>query len=60
MADDLVAVPFLGRIGSTPVLHGKVRQRVAMLLTCGGLGIWSIIDLVMIATGSFTDAQGRR
>ena len=32
---------------------------VAMLLTLGGCGIWSLIDLVRIATGSFLDAEGR-
>jgi hypothetical protein len=30
-----------------------------MLFTLGGLGIWSLIDLIMIAVGSFTDAEGR-
>ena len=30
-----------------------------MLLTLGGLGIWWIIDLIMIAIGSFKDIQGR-
>ena len=30
-----------------------------MLLTLGGLGIWWIIDLIMIAIGSFTDIEGR-
>ena len=39
---------FLGGLGYTVLRES--RQRVAMLLTCGGLGIWSIIDLVMIAT----------
>jgi hypothetical protein len=29
-----------------------------MLLTLGGLGIWSLIDFVMIAIGSFKDANG--
>ena len=39
--DDLVAVPFLGRIGSTPVLHGKVRQR------CGHVvNLWWIGNMV--------------
>jgi hypothetical protein len=31
-----------------------------MLLTAGGLGIWVIVDLIMIVMGKFTDAEGNR
>lgn len=31
-----------------------------MVLTIGGLGIWYLYDVVMVASGQFTDAQGRR
>jgi hypothetical protein len=27
-------------------------------LTCGGLGIWSLIDMLMIGMGRFRDADG--
>lgn len=32
---------------------------IAKLLTLGGCGIWSIIDIVSIATGKMPDAEGR-
>ena len=38
---------------------GKTGSGIAMLLTCGGLGIWALIDLVMIALGKFTDSDER-
>jgi TM2 domain-containing membrane protein YozV len=31
---------------------------ILKLLTCGGLWIWYIIDIIMIATGKMKDAQG--
>ena len=31
---------------------------ILKLITCGGLGIWGIIDIIMIATGKMKDAQG--
>ena len=37
---------------------GKVGTGVAMLVTCGGLGIWSIIDIILVATGKYTDKNG--
>ncbi len=38
---------------------GKIGTGILYLITLGGLGIWFVIDLVMIVIGSFTDKQGR-
>ena len=37
---------------------GKVGTGILMLFTLGGLGIWTLIDLIIIACGSFKDGQG--
>ncbi len=39
---------------------GKIGTGLAMLFTLGGLGIWVIIDLILIAVGSFRDKENRR
>ena len=30
-----------------------------MIFTLGGLGIWVLIDLIMIIVGGFTDSSGK-
>lgn len=39
---------------------GRVRSGVRMCLTLGGLGIWYLYDIVVIAAGDFQDGEGRR
>jgi|TARA_B110000483_G_C17913267_1_gene433937 TM2 domain-containing membrane protein YozV len=50
---------FLGGIGVHRFYVGKAGTGILMLFTLGGLGLWTLIDFVMIATGSFSDAEGK-
>ena len=50
---------FLGIFGVHRFYVGKVGTGILMILTLGGLGIWSLIDFIMIACGKFTDKEGK-
>jgi hypothetical protein len=49
---------FLGGLGIHRFYVGKIGTGILMILTLGGLGIWTIIDFVRIIIGSFTDKDG--
>lgn len=50
---------FLGEFGIHSFYAGKTGIGVAQLLTCGGCGIWWIIDFIMLIVGSFHDGEGK-
>jgi hypothetical protein len=50
---------FLGGYGVHRFYLGYTGMGLVMLFTCGGCGIWSLIDAIMILTGKVPDPQGR-
>ena len=50
---------FLGVFGIHRFYVGKVGTGILMLLTLGGLGIWSLVDFIIIVCGNFKDKEGR-
>lgn len=49
---------FVGALGIDRFYLGYTVLGILKLLTAGGCGIWWLIDLILIVTGSMTDAQG--
>ena len=42
---------FVGNLGIHRFMMGDITNGILMLLTFGGCGIWTLIDLINIATG---------
>lgn len=49
---------FAGYLGADRFYLGQVGLGVAKLLTCGGMGIWWLIDLILIGMGKMRDNEG--
>ena len=48
----------LGGLGIDRFYMGYIGLGILKLITLGGCGIWALIDIILIATGSLKDAQG--
>jgi TM2 domain-containing membrane protein YozV len=51
---------FLGVFGAHRFYVGKIGTGILELLTLGGLGIWWLVDMILILTGSFRDINGQK
>ena len=51
---------FLGTFGIHRFYAGKIGTGILELVTLGGLGIWWLVDIILILTGNFKDADGRK
>ncbi len=54
----LILAILLGGLGVDRFYTGKTGTGILKLLTGAGLGIWWLIDIIMIATGSYKDKDG--
>lgn len=51
---------FVGFLGVHRFYVGKIGTGILQLLTLGGLGIWVLVDFILIVVGAFTDKMGNK
>ena len=51
---------FVGVLGVHRFYVGKIGTGVLMLITLGGLGVWYLVDLLLVVTGQFTNKDGQK
>ena len=51
---------FVGVLGVHRFYVGKIGTGFLMLLTLGGLGVWFLVDLILVVTGQFTNKDGKK
>ena len=49
---------FVGVLGVHRFYVGKIGTGVLQLVTLGGLGFWTLIDLIVLIIGKFRDKEG--
>ena len=54
----LILSILLGGLGVDRFYLGYTGLGIVKLITCGGCGIWAIIDIILIATGKMKDSDG--
>ena len=54
----LILSIFLGELGIDRFYLGYIGTGILKLISCGGFGIWWLIDLIMIATGKLKPKDG--
>ena len=54
----LILAILVGGLGIDRFYSGSILLGVLKLVTFGGLGLWWLIDLIMLVTGSYKDGDG--
>ena len=53
-------VILFGLVGAHRFYAGRIGSGLAMVFTVGGLGVWWLIDIIIVATGQLIDSEGKR
>ena len=56
----LALAALLGVFGAHRFYAGKIGTGVLQACTLGGLGVWYLYDVILVASGGFKDSEGRR
>ena len=54
----LILAILVGGLGIDRFYSGSILLGVLKLFTLGGLGLWWLIDLIMLVTGNYKDGAG--